>query len=117
MERFTSETYTGRPRHFRSEEDMYEWEANHQPEPEDEPEAEDEPEPVEAQVVSACCGAPFTYRQYSNGVDAQTGYHDDGETCICLVCGEETEPELAAAASRKPVQQAQGELPFQTEVA
>ena len=84
--------YIGTPRHFKSEEDMIEWEANHQ----------------EAAALSECCGAEIRSELAPETVCAETGYRDGGWIESCKACGGETEPLVAIA--RKPVSRQQGEL-------
>src|SRR5882724_1125948 len=66
MDRFQSETYSCTRRHFRSEEDMIEWEADNQP------------ETVVAAVLSACCGAGTRIEVRGCSTCPATGYRDEG---------------------------------------
>src|SRR5438067_675875 len=53
-------------------------------------------EPVEAEMLSACCGAGLRSEAFDLGTCPETGYRDADERLLCLACGDETEPMLQA---------------------
>lgn len=95
MDRFQSETYTASaPAHFRSEEAYLDWLANNQP------------EPVDAAVLSACCGAEIRIEIRESSTCPETGYRDEGGPFdMCAACGSEFEPMLqpVPVAQRMPL--------------
>ena len=60
-------------------------------------------EPVQAEILSACCGAAMRSETFDHGTCPETGYRDAGECLVCLTCGDEAEPVLRAAPIRKTV--------------